>query len=240
MTSSPTALEPPSAARRWIRRRTVPLPTWRLWIILGLLAIALLYLIGSRLHRWLAVVEPLADAPVLIVEGWAPDYVFQAAADYAEEHDCQLVVASGIPLDSGSYLTDFKNHAQVCVATMERLGFDKAKLRAAPAPRTDTERTRAMAVAVLASLSTEPNLPSTRRANLFTLGTHGRRSRRIYRDVMGASGWEIGVVSVPSQTYREATWYRQSAGAKTVVDELVALAVQSTIEEKAPPKTSPH
>jgi hypothetical protein len=65
-----------------------------------------------------------------------------------------------------------------------------------------------------------------RRLNLYTLGTHARRSRRIFQEVLG-SDWKVGIISVPNRAYDAAKWYRQSAGAKTVLDELVALVVQS-------------
>ena len=96
----------------------------------------------------------------------------------------------------------------------------------APSTAVRVERTRAMAIALKGVLEGE-NIPAAeRKINIFTLGTHGRRSRRIFQEVLG-SDWEVGVYSVPSENYDAAKWYRQSAGAKTVIDELVALTVQS-------------
>ena len=57
-------------------------------------------------------------------------------------------------------------------------------------------------------------------------GSAARRSRRIFQDTLG-SDWKVGVVSVPSDDYEAAKWYRQSAGAKTVINELIALTMQT-------------
>jgi hypothetical protein len=46
----------------------------------------------------------------------------------------------------------------------------------------------------------------------------------IFQRVFGPE-WEIGIVSVPSQSYRPNDWWRQSAGAKAVIDELAALGI---------------
>ena len=71
------------------------------------------------------------------------------------------------------------------------------------------------------------NIPAAdRRINIFTLGTHARRSRRIFQETLGSS-WEVGVIAVPCRDYDESRWYLQSAGAKTVLNELIALTVQS-------------
>ena len=97
----------------------------------------------------------------------------------------------------------------------------------APAMEVKTERTRAMAAALRKILDGE-NIPAAeRRINLFTLGTHGRRSRHIYQEALG-SDWKVGVISVPSRDYETTAWYRQSAGVKTVIVELIALIVQTT------------
>jgi hypothetical protein len=71
------------------------------------------------------------------------------------------------------------------------------------------------------------NIPAgERRVNLYTLGTHGRRSLRIFQETLG-SDWKVGVISLPSRDYDASKWFRQSAGVKTVVNELIALTMQT-------------
>lgn len=219
-----------------MRRRSVPLPTWRLWLlILGTLGLVA-WLLLPALHGWLAVREPVAGAKYAVVEGWAPDYVMQAAADWAEENDARLIFTTGIPLEAGSFLAELKNYAFISARTLEALGWDPKKIRPAPAENVRTERTRAMAMALKAVLQAENVPEAERKINIFTLGTHARRSRRIFKEVLGSTAgphgqpaetWEVGIISVPSRNYPEKEWYRHSDGAKNVVNELVALTVQS-------------
>lgn len=219
-----------------MRRRSVLLPTWRLWLLLLAALGTAAWLILPALHGWLAVREPVAGAKYAVVEGWAPDYVAQAAADWAEENDARLIFTTGIPLEAGSFLSELKSNAFICARTLEALGWDPQKIRPAPAENVRTERTRAMAQALKAVLEAE-NVPAAeRKINIFTLGTHARRSRRIFREVLGsaagphgepAAAWDVGIVSVPSRVYPEDEWYRHSEGAKSVVNELVALTTQS-------------
>ena len=70
----------------WFRRRSLPLPTWRTWFVLVTAAALLAWWLVPRMHGWLAVVEPVEDAPYLIVEGWVPDYVMEEAIEYTMLH----------------------------------------------------------------------------------------------------------------------------------------------------------
>jgi hypothetical protein len=203
------------------------MPTWRTWFVLVTTAGLMAVLLVPRLHGWLAVVEPEEKAPYLIVEGWAPDYVLEEAAAYIKGAPVKRLFATGVPIDTGTYLTGYLNYSHLCAESLAKIGVDRQTICEAPAEAVKTERTRAMAAALKAILDAE-NIPEAdRRINLFTLGTHGRRSRRIFQETLGST-WKVGVVSVPSRDYDAAKWYRQSAGAKTVIDELVALTVQSS------------
>ncbi len=85
----------------------------------------------------------------------------------------------------------------------------------------------AMAAALKQILDAE-NIPAAeRRINLYTLGTHARRSRRIFQETLGST-WQVGVIAVPSRDYDQTRWYTQSGGAKNVLNELIALTVQSS------------
>ena len=225
--SADIAAAAPARRPFWFRRRSVPVPTWKTWFVL-LTALALLgWWFTSSVHGWLAVVEPVERAPYIIVEGWAPDYVLEEVMAAARETPVQRIFTTGIPLDRGSFLSEYQNYAQLCAASLAKMGVDPQRICPVPAAEAKTNRTRTMARALKVVLDAE-NIPAAeRRINLFTLGTHGRRSRRIFQEVLGDT-WQVGVISVPSADYDAARWYRQSGGAKTVLDELVALTVQST------------
>ncbi len=210
---------------RWWRKRALWCPTWRIWLAGVMLLFGAVYVTRAWLHDWLAVREPVSTARYVVIEGWAPDYVVEEARVWAEAHETRLVFTTGIPLDRGALLSDYKTYAQAAAVTLAKLGYEPGKICPVPAVEIKTERTRAMAEALKQELSAQNVAPEDKKLNIFTLGTHGRRSRRIFQSVLGPE-WQIGIVSVPSRNYDAAVWYRQSDGAKTVVNELVALSVQ--------------
>ncbi len=210
----------------WFRRRSLPLPTWRTWFILLTGTALLAWWSVPRIHGWLAVVDPVEEAPYLIVEGWVPDYVMEEAIEYTRAIPVKRIFTTGVPLDAGTFLSEFRDFAHLSAASLAKMGMDPQLICPAPAMEVKTERTRAMAAALKKILDGE-NIPAAdRRINLYTLGTHARRSHRIFQDTLGPD-WKVGVVSVPSDEYDAGKWYRQSAGAKTVISELIALTMQT-------------
>ena len=210
----------------WFRRRSLPLPTWRTWFVLVTTVGLLAWWLVPRTHGWLAVVDPVEGSPYLIVEGWVPDYVMEEAIAYTKATPVKRIFTTGVPLDTGTFLSDYRDYAHLSAASLAKMGVDPQLICPAPAMEVKTERTRAMAAALKKILDAE-NIPSAeRRINLYTLGTHARRSHRIFQDTLGPD-WKVGVVSVPSSDYDQEKWYRQSAGAKTVINELIALTVQT-------------
>jgi len=213
---------------KWWRYRR--LPTWRVWSIILLALAVLIIWVVPKLHGVLAITDPVMDAPYIVVEGWAPDYVVLEARDAADDSKNKLVIATGIPLELGTYLTSFDNYAEVAAGTLAKAGLDPQRILPVPAQAVERDRTAAMAAALKAVLDKMNIPPADRRLNLFTLGTHARRSRLLFQRILGPD-WQVGIVSVPDQSYRAADWWRQSSGAKRVIDELAALAVAATGRE---------
>jgi uncharacterized SAM-binding protein YcdF (DUF218 family) len=204
----------------------MPWPTWRLWLCLLLTLAAVLLWVGRHLHAWLSVTEAVPQARYLIVEGWVPDPVLAEAAAHAEQTGATRVFCTGVPVEAGSYLIGWKTHAEIAAQSLARLGLDPQTICPVPCADFKTERTRSMAVALKAVLDLEPVPDTGRKINLITMGTHGRRSRAIFREVLGPA-WEVGVISVPSTNYSADGWYRQSEGVKNVINEICALSLKA-------------
>ena len=228
MSAEPAVPAPATAPSRgyWFRRRALPWPTWRLWLCLFLTMMALAVLIGRSLHGWLAVTDPVPDARYLVVEGWVPDHVLSATVSLADDAPTQRVFTTGIPVEQGSYLISWKTFADVSAQSLARLGMDPQLICPVPCADVKTERTRAMATALKAILDQEPVPDTGRKINLISLGTHARRSRAIFQDVLGPA-WQVGIISIPAITYDPDIWYRQSDGAKSVINELSALTLMT-------------
>ena len=209
----------------WFKRRTVWLPTWRFSFLMLVLTLLFGYLGLKNVHGWLAVRDPIPEAKYVVIEGWVPDYVVQAAVDWARENNVRRIYTTGLEIELGSHLMPFHSYAELCAQTAVRLGADPAKLVPAPALAVNTERTRAMAAALNDKLKGEGIPPGDRKINLFTAGAHARRSWMHFQHQLG-SDWQVGVISVSSLGYPETAWWRSSEGAKSVITEIIALSFQ--------------
>jgi len=210
---------------RWFRPRTIWLPTWRVWLVLGLIVVLGESWVATRLHGWLAVSAPIEGAPYVVVEGWVPDVVARQALDWSNCHGVKLIFTTGIPLEKGQFLFNYPSHAEICAETLIGMGADPLKVRPAPAAKVGVERTRAMALVLKKALDAEQIPAAERQINLFTSGTHAFRSRMHFQRVLGKD-WQVGVVSVPSEGYPADAWWRYSEGVKSVIDEVIGIAVQ--------------
>ena len=228
MSADPAVPTPPTVPSGgfWFRRRNLPWPTWRLWLCAFLTVIGLLLLAGRYVHGWLAVTAPVPEAGYLVVEGWAPDHVLNATVSLADDMQAQRVFTTGIPVERGSYLIEWKNYADVAAQTLARLGMEPQLICPVPCADVKTERTRAMAKALKAILDKEPVPDTGRKINLISLGTHARRTHVIFREVLGPQ-WQVGIISIPEVTYDASIWFRQSDGARSVITELSALMLMA-------------
>ena len=98
-----------------LRRRQCLVPTLRGWFVvaLSLTALALVGMLG--IGPFLAVTDSVPGG-VLVVEGWVPDYIFEAAiAEFKRDHYARLFV-TGIPLQQGAPLSEYKNYAYIGAA----------------------------------------------------------------------------------------------------------------------------
>src|SRR6185295_18273968 len=117
----------------WFRRRHMLMPTWRAWFV-ALSAIGVLaWIFVPKIHGWLAVVDPVEKAPYLIVEGWAPDYVLERAVDYTKEVPVKRIFATGVPMDTGTFLSEYHNYSHLCAESLAKMGVEKQLICEAPA-----------------------------------------------------------------------------------------------------------
>ena len=200
---------------RLLKRRTLWWPTWRCWVITSVIVLGILYLAFRRLHPFLAVTQRV-HADTLIVEGWIPIYGLEAAQKEFTSGGYAYLVTTGGPLEVGSVLTGYDNYAELSAAILRKLGFPDERVMAAAAAPTFRNRTYMAAMAAMQSLR-ESNRP-TRGINVFTLGTHGRRTWTVYQ-TLAPAGMPVGVISLPSEDYDPNHWWHTSEGLKTVMTE---------------------
>jgi hypothetical protein len=194
------------------------IPTWRGFFLLVLLAGAIVYAAGRTAYPFLAMNEPLPGS-ALVVEGWAPDYVFAEAAARIREKSFSSIYVTGGPLDQGAPLSQYRTRAELGAAVLMRMGLDARLVQAVPAPNVRKDRTYASALALKRELRQAGALPE--RLTVMTLGAHARRSRLLFTKAMGTEA-KVGVVSVPSEEYDGRRWWASSQGVRDVVSEAIA------------------
>jgi hypothetical protein len=204
----------------FVCRRQCLVPTLRGWQLL-LLSFAALAVIGARgIAPFLTINNP-APGGVLVVEGWLPDYAMQATvAEFNRNHYDKLFV-TGIPLDQGAPLSEYKTYAELGAAVLLKLGLSTNVVQPVPAPVVRQDRTYTMATS-LRSWMREHGMSPTK-VNLMTLGPHARRSRLLFEKALG-KGVTVGVTAIPSRDFDSAHWWRSSYGVRIVISEALAYA----------------
>jgi len=200
------------------RRRQIPIPTWRGWVAILLLAALLCVFVLKRTYSFLAL---NASKPVdfLVVEGWAPDYALTEAVTEFNRHPYQRLFTTGVPLEHGAPLSEYRTYAELSAATLVKLGLGSNAVQAVPAPRVRQDRTYTSAVALrkwmLEHAVTVTNI------NVLTVGPHARRTRLLFHKAFG-KGVSVGIISMPSADYDQANWCRSSQGFRDVTGEFLA------------------
>lgn len=211
-------MEPNRVFWGMLSRRQCLVPTRRGWLLLalgvGVLAVAVL----RGAYPFLALNDP-APGGILVVEGWVPDYALAAAGAEFRRHPYAKLLVTGIPLEHGAPLSEYKNYAHLGAATLIQLGLSTNDIQAVPAPLTRRDRTYATALSLKAWLREQPVPPT--KVNLVTTGPHARRSRLLFEKALGRD-FTVGVLSVPGRDFDAQHWWRSSQGVRVVTGEMIA------------------
>jgi uncharacterized SAM-binding protein YcdF (DUF218 family) len=201
-----------------IRRRTFWVPTWRGGLVLLVLMAVLLVAVIRGIHPFLALQDPVPGG-VLVVEGWGADYVLAAAAAEFNRGQYEAVYVTGVPLEHGAVLTEYKTYADVGAAVLLKSGLGSNVVQAVPCPRVRRDRTFSSALSLKQWLAEHGR--TVHAVHLITAGAHARRSRLLFEKALGKEV-AVGVTSVGSLDYDSRRWWRSSAGVREVVGEAIA------------------
>lgn len=203
---------------RLIRRREMWAITRKGWVIATIGLIIATMLIVKNIHPFLAVSSPV-KADILVVEGWLPDYAIESAIAEFKKGKYRQLITTGSPLSKGYYLAEYKNYAELTAATCIALGFDRDKIVAVPAANVLKYRTAASAIALRDWLATSALKVDA--INLYSLGTHARRSWLIFKEVLNPE-IQVGIIAAETQDYNPQEWWKSSEGFRTVTGEIIA------------------
>lgn len=171
--------------------------------------------VWATLYPFLARQAPVA-AETLVVEGWVSDDLLVQAAGWAGSNGVKKIVATGGPIEIGSFLAEWKTYAEMTRARMEALGLGaKFELAAVPAEKVRRGRTRESARALRAAGAVAGAF------NVASEGPHARRSWRAFRDAFAGQA-AVGSVALTPTEYDGTDWWRCSEGVRSVISEAVA------------------
>lgn len=200
------------------RRRACWHLTWRgALVLLGLITL-LGWFSVTAIHPFLAVTGTV-PAHVLVVEGWGSDDILQRAVSEFNTGTYERVHVTGVPLDRGEPLSEYKSWAEHGAERLRRYGLASNVVVATPAPAVRQDRTFASAVALRRWFETNGGTPGS--LNVITGGAHARRTRLLFQQALGKDV-QVGIIAHPDPNYDAARWWRSSAGVRAVVDETVA------------------
>jgi hypothetical protein len=194
-------------------------PTWRGWVGLLLILLVGAALVVRNAESFLAVTDSKPGG-ILVVEGWASDYVLRDAIAEFRRHQYSKVYVTGVPIDSGSMLVAYKSFAELGAVRLIKLGLSTNVVQAVPAPSVRRDRTYDTAVA-LRDWFEARHLSCPSPVNVLTEGPHARRSRLLFEEALG-SRVTVGIIAAPPGNYNSSRWWRSSAGVRNVLGEALA------------------
>jgi hypothetical protein len=205
-------------AIRFVAKKECRVPT--LW---GWAAMTALFVAGGaalllNIYSFLSPVRPVTP-DVLVVEGWLPDYALEAAALEFKKRPYRLCITTGVPVEAGTYLSEYRNFADLACLTLRKLGLDSSRVVAVPAPQVNKDRTYASSVALRQWFDAR-GYPVTS-VNVFSLGCHSRRSQILFAKALGKK-IDVGVIACNDRSYDSRRWWRYSAGVRMVTGEGLA------------------
>jgi hypothetical protein len=203
--------------RLWKRRERWAL-TVQGKILIFFCLLALITLAVKNVYPFLAVNKPVRGQ-ILVIEGWLPDYVLEKAIVEFRKNNYKLLITAGMPMSKGSYLSQYKNYAEVSAATLKRLGFDEDRIVTLRVPLAAKERTYATALAVKKWLLKSDYKSAS--LDVYSLGVHGRRTWLLFEKAVG-NGKEVGILTADDLGYDPNAWWKSSEGVRNVISELIA------------------
>jgi hypothetical protein len=197
-------------------------PQWTLtgkgWLLLVLFLLTLLSVFVTQIHSFLAVQAPIrADA--LLIEGWVGDRVLKGAVAEYRQGDYQVIITTGIPLERGSFLSQYKNYAELTAATLIRLGIPQERIIPIPIPVTKINRT-ATAATIVRDWLARSNI-EIEAMNIYSSDVHTRRSWLLYRKALSPS-MRVGAIAYSADYYDPQWWWTSSAGFRAILNETLA------------------
>jgi DUF218 domain len=203
-----------------LQRRQMWTLTLEGWVIALALTISLFLFAVTHIQSFLAVTSPV-KADILVVEGWMDDNGLKQALAEFNRGSYRQIITTGIPLQRGYYLSEYKNFANLAAATLEAMGADKNQIIPIPTPGVLKDRTYASVLELNKWLvNSQHSDKKIESINLFSDNVHSRRSWMIYKKLLEPK-IKVGVIAAENFGYNPQRWWSSSEGVRTVLPEAI-------------------
>ncbi|QBG47975.1 cytosine deaminase [Verrucomicrobia bacterium S94] len=193
-------------------------PSWLGWLLITTLLTAICSGTLANLYPFLSP-EKTPHKGLMVIEGWIHDGALDEAITLFHHGDYDKIVCTGIPIETGSYIQQFKSYPEMTARRLRTMGIPEEKIIVAIADSAKKDRTYMSAVALREALITH-KLRQTD-LHLISVGAHGRRSRMLFRKALGPE-YSIGVTCLNPAAYEPENWYKCSEGVREVIGETIA------------------
>ncbi|MEA2068342.1 MAG: ElyC/SanA/YdcF family protein [Verrucomicrobiota bacterium] len=193
-------------------------PTWLGWLLIAILLLGLLFGFITNIYGFLAPEKPPHEG-VMVVEGWIHDFALDEAVTMYRSGNYSKIVCTGVPIETGSYIQQFKSYPEMTAARLRKMGIPGNEIITAIADEAKKDRTYLAAVA-LREAAMAYNIGETN-IHLVTTGPHGRRSRLLFQKALGED-YNIGITCLEDSGYDPDYWYAYSQGVRKVISECIA------------------
>lgn len=192
--------------------------TWmgRLLVVIVLIGIFIGF--TANLYPFLAP-EGAPRKGLMVVEGWIHDFALDEAVTLYRAGDYSKIVCTGVPIETGSYIQQYKSYPEMTAARLNKMGIAPEEIVVAVADYEKKDRTYLAATALRQAFMAY-NIEETN-LHLITTGPHGRRSRMLFQKALGED-YNIGITCLDEYAYDKKDWYTCSEGVRSVVGELIA------------------
>ncbi len=210
---------------RLVQRRTIWLPTWLGLLCLGLFSTVPLFCWLIYGEAFLSMTNRL-PGEILVVEGWIGRDGVRAAGLELEQHGYAYVVTTGGLTSGDRWEEPGWSFAEGAERELIRDGVAKDRIIVATARDVGRQRTFESAVAVWRALRARGIEPKT--INVFTLGSHAKRSRLVFAKVYGPKT-QVGVISWTASHDVMVPWWRSSERAREMITETVGYLYEAIL-----------
>jgi len=186
-----------------------------IFLLLGLIILVII----KKIHSFLAINKPV-NAEILVVEGWMSSDALKEALKEFEAGKYSRLITTGGELKRESFVSVYKNYAELAAATLNKLGCPNEKIMIVPTPKVEIGRTIAAVKEVKKKLLELPEPPLG--VNIYSFDVHTRRSWLVFKRIFRPELVQIGALSYRSKSYPIETWWKTSEGAKVILTEIIA------------------